>query len=107
MRLYLKLFTAVLLAAATQACIDGTGGWLDERVFEIRVSAACALGVPPQSPALIDAAERLKARQLARLGIPPVVAAVPAHPAPAPLLASYNGVSTVPRPATRLYARAG
>ena len=66
MRLYLKLFAMVVTAAVIQLTIAGPGEWLDETQFALRVYVAGKLGVPPQSPALVDAADRLRARHLVR-----------------------------------------
>ena len=106
MRLYLKLFAMTIAASAIQLAIGGPGQWLDETQFAIRVYVADQLGIPPQSPILVDAADSLRVRTAARLGvILPLPSHIPVTSSIAKLAA--DDVCDETGNTHRLYARAG
>ena len=104
MRLYLKLFAMVVAAAVIQLAICGPGEWLDETQFALRVYVAAKLGVPDHSPELVDAADRLRARHLARVGRPEADMPVRSVPARVATAGEACDDGDVPPP---VYARAG
>ena len=77
MRLLLKLSAAVALAVAMQCGSSCVMAYLDELQFTARVGFADATGARPDSPALLDAADRLFERQRARTATKPQPPATP------------------------------
>ena len=67
MRLILKVSAVLLVAFITQCLINGGSSNLDEAQFTARVYLAELRGIPPEAAELLDAAQSLKQRQLARL----------------------------------------
>ena len=106
MRLYLKLFAMVVTAAVIQVALAGPGEWLDQTQFTLRVYVAGQLGTPPESPEILCAADRLRARTAARLrGTFPVPHACTNDVTAQELAAEH--ACDVPGELPRLYARAG
>jgi hypothetical protein len=66
MRLVLKLLCACGLAVLLQCAITPPVDELDQLQFDARVFVANVLGIPNDAPDLLDAAERLQARQIKR-----------------------------------------
>jgi hypothetical protein len=81
MRLLLKLSVAVALAVAMQYTSASVIGYLDELQFAARIYYADAAGIAPDSPELIDAADRLAERYRARMSpeLPPLPILSPSY----------------------------
>jgi len=96
----------IMTASAIQFAVGGPGEWLDETQFAVRVYVADVLGVPPQSPTLVDAADRLRERATARLGMTLQVPTSSAASPPVPEFAT-DDVCDGAADSAHLYARAG